>query len=249
MLVIGNYASPYVRKVLIALALKQVSYQIDPLVPFFGTAEFARLSPLRRVPVVVDGDLVLNDSSVICEYLEETIPAPPLLPQSPRDRAHARWIEEYCDSRMGDVFIWKLFHQRVIGPGVFGRPTKEDLVREALDEDIPDIMDWLEVQAPEEGFLFGAGPMLADITPACFLRNGKMAGWTPDAERWPRAAGWVERVLALPEFRANVSFEKIILTTRVRDQRHRLQEAGAPLSDKSYAGEALTKSLMGVDRD
>src|SRR5262245_261519 len=63
LLSIGSYLSPYVRKVLVLLELKEVAYRIDPIVPFFGNEEFERLSPLRQIPVLVDGDLVLNDSS------------------------------------------------------------------------------------------------------------------------------------------------------------------------------------------
>src|SRR5574337_2211879 len=66
--VIGNYLSPYVRKVLVCLELKGLEYEIDPIAPFVGNDEFTRLSPLRRIPVLLDGGLVLADSSVICQY-------------------------------------------------------------------------------------------------------------------------------------------------------------------------------------
>jgi glutathione S-transferase len=51
MQIIGSYVSPYVRKVLACLALKELSYEIDPITPFFGGDEFERLSPLRRIPI------------------------------------------------------------------------------------------------------------------------------------------------------------------------------------------------------
>src|SRR5207237_10422836 len=67
MKIIGSYVSPYVRKVLACMALKGVDdYEIDPITPFFGDDEFARLSPLRRIPVLIHEELVLTDSSVIC---------------------------------------------------------------------------------------------------------------------------------------------------------------------------------------
>jgi glutathione S-transferase len=94
--VVGNYISPYVRKVLICLDLKGLDYRIDPITPFVGDDRFSACSPLRRVPVLFDGDLVLNDSSVICQYLEDKHPAPALYPANIVDRARARWIEEYC---------------------------------------------------------------------------------------------------------------------------------------------------------
>ena len=234
MMIIGNHISPYARKVLIALAIKGIAFELDPLVPYFGNDAFTRLSPLRRIPVLVDGDFVLNDSTVICEYLDEAYPEPPLLPATPRDRAQARWIEEYCDSRMGESIVWKLFFQRVIGPFVWKQPTDEALVAQALDHDLPAILDWLEGVAPASGFLFGEAPLMADITPACFLRNAAMAGWTVDAGRWPRSAAWIARVWATPAFAATLPLEHIQRTTPRRDLRAALSAAGVRIASVSH---------------
>jgi glutathione S-transferase len=61
--IVGSYLSPYVRKVLVCLDIKGVAYRIDPIVPFYGNDEFARISPVRRVPVLVDDCVTLADSS------------------------------------------------------------------------------------------------------------------------------------------------------------------------------------------
>ena len=104
MKIIGSYVSPYVRKVLACMALKGIDdYEIDPITPFFGGEEFSRLSPLRRIPVLIHGDLVLNDSTVICAWLDEAYGGHPLLPADPADRAKARWLEEYADTRLGEI--------------------------------------------------------------------------------------------------------------------------------------------------
>ena len=87
--IIGSFVSPYVRKVLACMNLKGLDYEVDPITPFFGNDEFERLSPLRRIPVLVDGDFSVSDSSVICAYLDEAYPARPLLPADPKDRARA----------------------------------------------------------------------------------------------------------------------------------------------------------------
>ena len=138
--VIGSYLSPYVRKVLVCLELKGIAYEVDPIVPFFGGDRFTALSPLRRVPVLIDGDVVLADSTVVCEYLEERTPAPPLLPSGPAARARARWLEEFADTRLGDVFIWRLFNQQAIRPRVWGEKTDEALVAKTLAEDVPQLL-------------------------------------------------------------------------------------------------------------
>ena len=87
--IIGGPVSPYVRKVLVACEMKGVPYRLDPIVPFFGGEQFSELNPLRRVPVFIDDKVSISDSTVICEYLEERYPAPPLLPLDLAERAQA----------------------------------------------------------------------------------------------------------------------------------------------------------------
>src|ERR1700744_4095872 len=129
--VIGNYISPYVRKVLVCMELKGLAYEIDPITPFVGDDRFTALNPLRRVPVLLDGDLVLNDSSVICQYLEDKYPAPSLYPADIVQRAKARWLEEYADTRLADVLVWRLFYQLAVLRHVFHEPTDESVVQKA----------------------------------------------------------------------------------------------------------------------
>src|SRR5678816_1057620 len=126
---IGSFVSPYVRKVLAVMEIKGLAYEVDPITPFFGNDEFSRLSPLRRIPVLIDGDVALSDSSVICQYLEDRHPEPPLYPRDVAERARARWLEEFADSRMGDVFIWRLFNQVIIRPFIWGEPTDDAVVQ------------------------------------------------------------------------------------------------------------------------
>src|SRR5881628_3227997 len=95
--IIGSYLSPYVRKVLVFLDLKGVAYEIDPIIPFMGDDRFSRLSPLRRIPVLIDDQVTLSDSSVICQYLEDRYPEPSLYPRDVGARARARWFEEFAD--------------------------------------------------------------------------------------------------------------------------------------------------------
>src|SRR3954454_1606247 len=183
--IIGSYVSPYVRKVLAAMNLKRLSYEVDPITPFYGNHEFERLSPLRRIPVLIDGDFTVSDSSVICAYLDEAYPGHPLFPSDPKDRARARWHEEYADTRLGELFIWSLFYQKVDRPLVWGEEADEERVRKAQDKDIPAALDYLEQELPESGFLFGEIGA-ADISIASFFCNGAYAGFETDAARWPR---------------------------------------------------------------
>ena len=245
MKIIGSYVSPYVRKVLACMALKGVDdYEIDPITPFFGNADFARLSPLRRIPVLLRGDLVLNDSSVICAWLDDEWPdAHPLLPASPADRARARWLEEYADTRLGDVFIWGLFYQKRVRPLVWGEPTDEARVAKTLAEDVPRELHYLEAELPAAGFLFGAIG-LADVALASFFRNAAYAGFAVDADRWPRTASYVDRVLAQDCFARFKPLEDVQMSTDPKGRRAALLAAGAPLVADSLGTREPVKGVM-----
>jgi glutathione S-transferase len=244
MKVIGSYVSPYVRKVLACLALKGLDYEIDPITPFYGDDEFERLSPLRRIPLLIDGDMTLCDSSVICAYLDEAWPERPLLPAGAKDRARARWLEEYADTRLGDVFIWGLFYPRFVHPIVWGEPGDSERIEKTLAEDLPRELDWLEGELPEQGFLFGDEIGLADIAIATFFRNGAHVGVTADSALWPRTAAFVERALAQPCFAGLLRFEQVQLGTDPKGRRAALLAAGAPLSEETLATREPRRGVM-----
>lgn len=227
--IVGNYISPYVRKVLVCLEAKGIGYDIDPITPFIGDDRFSALNPLRRIPVLIEGDFVLNDSSVICQYLEDRFPAPALFPADLADRARARWLEEYCDTHLAGLLIWKLFYQKAIRRYIFGEETDQAVVAQALDVEIPAALDYLEGHAPAEGFLFGE-PSIADISLACYFRTASFVRYAIDPARWPRMAALVARVQALPPFRKLAHFEEAILRLPLAEQRDALAAAGAPLT-------------------
>lgn len=243
MKVIGSFVSPYVRKVLACMNLKRLSYEVDPITPFFGNGEFERLSPLRRIPVLIDGDVALSDSSVICAYLDEAYEGRPLLPDSAADRARARWLEEFADTRLGDVFIWGFFYQKVVRPAVWKEPTDEARVESTLTTHIPAALDYLETQLPERGYLFG-DIGLADISIATFFRNGAYAGFETDPTRWPKTAAFVERTLAHPSIASLLPFEDVQRSAEIRHRRQALLDAGAPLTSETLGTPEAQRGVM-----
>jgi glutathione S-transferase len=241
--IIGSFVSPYVRKVLACLNLKGIAYEVDPITPFFGNDEFERLSPLRRIPILIDGDFHASDSTVIGAYIEEAYPGHPLMPSEPRDRARARWLEEFADTRLGDVFIWGLFYQKVVRPMVWGEPGDEERIARMLDQEIPKALDYLERELPESGFLFGEIG-IADISVASFFRNGAYADFTPDPDRWPRTAAFVERTLAHPAIASLLPFEDVQRSVEIRSRRQALLDAGAPLTAETMGTREPRRGVM-----
>lgn len=247
--IIGTPISPYVRKVLVFCELKRIPYRVDPIVAFFADDRFTELSPLRRIPVLLDGEVRIADSSVICQYLEDRYAEPALFPVDPADAARARWLEEYADTRIGDVFIWRLFNEKIIKPGVWKTPREPERVRRIVAEEVPSVMDYLESQIPKEisdgGFLFGA-LSIAEIAIAAFFPNARWAGFEPEAARWPKTTVLVRRTLALPPFAKLAEIEDQLIWTPVSEQRALLAEAGFPLADEITTGPEPRRGPMTV---
>jgi len=241
--IVGSFVSPYVRKVLACLNLKGLRYEIDPITSFYANEEFTNLSPLRRIPVMIDGEVTLSDSSVICAYVDEAYPGHPLLPSAAKDRARARWFEEYSDTRLGDVLIWSLFYQKNVHHLVWGEPGDQARIDKTLAEDLPRELDYLERELPADGFLFGEIG-LADISIASFFRNGAYAGFEADPKRWPKTSAFIERTLAHPCFASLLPFEDVQRSVEIKRRREALLEAGAPLTAETYGTREPRRGIM-----
>src|SRR5581483_778552 len=243
--VIGAPVSPYVRKVLAACAIKGVPYEVDPIVPFFGNDAFSELNPLRRIPVFIDDQVSVSDSTVICEYLEERYPDPALLPSQPAERARARWIEELADTRLGDVFIWRIYYEAVINPFIWQRPREKEKIARAVAEELPEVMDQLERLAPASGFLFGP-VSIADIAVAVMFPKLGWARVVPDRERWPRTLAWVARTNELPALAGLTRIAGRLAQTPPPQHRAVAAELGLPLTPSTLAAAAPRRGPMTV---
>lgn len=193
----GARVSPFVRKVLCVLELKGLPYEHINAAPRDSSPAFLAMSPLGKIPAFEDGDLKFSDSTVISEYLDEQYPSIPTLPKSPADRARARWLEEYADTRMMDVFGAGLFFERVVKPMFLSQPTDHAKVDETMTTSIPPVLDYLESQVPAHGFMFGQCGRV-DISLAGPLLNAEYADFTVDSAKWPKLAAYIERVKAEP---------------------------------------------------
>jgi glutathione S-transferase len=194
----GALLSPFVRKVRVILAEKQVPYDLVPANPFVKSPEFLKLSPLGRIPALEDEQgRSLADSSVIAEYLEERFPEPALFPSDPYDRARVRWFDEYADGGMGPSLTGKIFFQRVINAKLMKNAPDERLVTSALAE-IPTYFAYLEDQLGGGEYLVAGRFTLADVSVLCQLVNLAHAGVTIDTTTYPALARWFGRVTERP---------------------------------------------------
>lgn len=205
----GVYGSPFVRKVVVMLDIKGVPYELVPQMPFARDEAFLKLNPLGKIPTLVDGDLTLGDSKVICRYLEAAYPESPLYPVDLKDRARADWLEDLCTGAVAEQAAG-IFFQRFMRPFAFKQEPDEELVKKIIDEKLPPLLDYIEQVLPAQGFVFGSFTM-ADMSIASPFYNAGYAGYNVDPARWPKLAALIEQVREVPEVSAVLAKEAEVL--------------------------------------
>jgi glutathione S-transferase len=182
-------------KVEIAAREKGLAFDLV-MVPFDPTRgydpkhpEVLRINPKRQVPVLVDGDLELFDSTQIFEYLEDRHPTPPLWPRDPVARARARLLELRSD----EVYF----------PHVIRLMTLEETPDDPAATSARDAAGryYEEMDALLEGREFLAGPhSFADIAFYMAQLFGTRKG-APMTGGVPRLLAWRDRMSARPAVR------------------------------------------------
>ena len=205
----GVHGSPFVRKVFVALDFKGIPYEIVPTMPFSGDQEYRKINPLGKVPTLVDDDLTLGDSKVICRYLEKAYPEPALYPQDTKELAMADWYEDLCGGPVAEMAAG-IFFQRFMRPFAFKQDPDEELVSNIIDKKLPPMLDYLEGQVPADGWVFGDFSM-ADLSIVSPFINAGYAGYEVDPERWPSVAGLIARVKEQAQVKAVLEAEAAAL--------------------------------------
>jgi glutathione S-transferase len=206
----GAIVSPFVRKVRVALAEKGIEYDSDPVMPFGVSDEYKKMSPLGKIPCYTPHDgCHIPDSSVIVAYLERKHSDKPLYPSNPEEFARALFFEEYGDSVLVGA-LGTVFFNRIVGPMFLDQKPDEAAIKNAMENELPPLLEWLEEQIGDNEFLVGDTFSIADIGVTSPFVNFSHAGESIDASKYPKLAAYLERNLARPSFKACVDEEKAL---------------------------------------
>ncbi len=207
----GANVSPFVRKCRAFFAEKGLAYEYESVNPFQPPSFYRQLSPLGKIPALLDGDRPIADSTAICIYLERCNPTPALYPADHYDYAQALWIEEYMDSGFLPVAGAGVFRPLVLGPGAMNQPSTkaiEDYALGVVENQISLMGDYLERYLGSREFFVGNALSIADIAVASSHVNLWHAGVEPDTDHWPKLAAFLARMWARPSFKALIAEEE-----------------------------------------
>lgn len=197
MILIGQYDSPFVRRVAVAMNLYGLSYEHRPWSTFGDAEQLSHYNPLRRVPTLVLGDSeVLIDSFAILDFLDEMAgPERALIPRAGRDR---RAVLKICALATGlcDKMV-ALIYERVLHEAL------SPVWVARCETQIAGVLDVLERGRATiaSDYWFGNAVTHADVATTCamrFLREAHPAIHSTGS--WPALTAGAARCEAMPAF-------------------------------------------------
>jgi len=210
MIIYGSSLSPFVRKVVAFAAEKGLDFKAKGVALSSNDPDFRAASPFGKMPALRDGDYVLADSSAIVAYMEALQPDPALIPLEPRARGKAIWWDEFADTILMATGV-KIFYNRVVAPRFLRKEGDAAAANEAVERELPPLLDYLERSLPQSGWLVEDRLTLADIAVATGFANLRYAGCPLEAARHPRLAAFVERMFARPSFARSLAHDAKLL--------------------------------------
>ena len=208
----NNGFSPFARKVALALDYKGLAYETIDGLTHENRDELLKINPRAEVPVLVDGDVTVVNSSDIVAYLDLKYPERPIYPASLKDRVEARALERLADSRidaiMLDCSIWLWADRKDTAPAGLMAAGQADLDAifariEAVLADRPSPLPFGHWTIAE----FALWPHLAAL---------RALGFTMSPDSYPRLNAWLAAMrrdkLFLNDARRTGEFMKSIAT-------------------------------------
>lgn len=191
----GHLFSSYTQKVLVCLYENGTPFEFRGLGPDTPqhAAEWLQRWPLRKFPLLVDGDRNVAETSIIIEYLQLKHPGPVrLIPQDPMAALEVRFLDRFFDLHVMNAA------QHAVDGALTGDPVKRQEGVALSVQKLELAYSWLEGYLKGKAWAAGAEFTLADCAAAPFLFY---ADWTHRiSDAYPTLRAYRTRLLARPSF-------------------------------------------------
>ena len=192
--------SPFSRKVRLVMAEKKLPFEMRVEKVWERRPEYLEMNPANTVPTLVEENgLVIADSGVICEYLEEAYPATPLLGRSLAERVEVRRLVAWFDGKFAQEVTANLLGEKFM-KRLLGRGNPEAGALRAGYANMRHHLGYIGWLAETRKWLGGNALSLADFAAAAHLSALDFAS-DVDWSISPPARDWYARVKSRPSFR------------------------------------------------
>ena len=193
--------SPYSRKVRAVMAEKRLGFELRLEKVWEQRPEFLALNPAGTVPVLLeDNGLVIPDSNVICEYLDEAYPDTSLTGASYAERVEVRRLVAWFDHKFGTEVTRNLLYEKHMKRAL-GRGQPDGGALRQGYANLRWHLDYIGHLGESRQWLAGANLSMADFAAAAHLSALDFIG-DVDWSLSPPARDWYARVKCRPAFRA-----------------------------------------------
>lgn len=192
--------SPFCRKVRLCLAEKKIEVDLVEEKYWEQEPEFLRRNPAGKVPVLKMNGKTLSESTPICEYLEDAVPEPALLPKTADARYEVRRLVAWFDDKFHHEVTSKLLYERV-NKKVMGQGYPDSANVKAGAKQIKYHLDYLTWLLDHRRWLAGDTMTLADFAAAAHL---SCLDYISDVD-WNRSQvvkDWYAKIKSRPAFRS-----------------------------------------------
>ncbi|CAA7017520.1 unnamed protein product [Microthlaspi erraticum] len=185
---LGIWASPFSRRIEMALKLKGVPYDYVEEILDQKSPLLLELNPIhKKVPVLVHNGKIIIESQIILEYIDEVWKHNPILPQDPYERSKAR-------------FLAKLVDEQVLITGFVMLAKADEKGREAVVEQTRELIMHLEKELVGKDFFGGKSVGFLDIVAGSMIPFCVARGWegmgveVVTEEKFPEFSRWVKNL-------------------------------------------------------
>jgi glutathione S-transferase len=196
--------SPYSRKVRLVLAEKRLPFEMRVEKVWERRPEYLHLNHAGSVPTLIEeNDLVIAESGVICEYLEEAYPDNPLMGHTLAERVEVRRLVAWMDGKFTTEVTRPLYGEKFL-KRISGRGNPDAAMLRTGYGALRGHLEYIGHLAETRKWLAGSALSLADFAAAAHLSTLDFLGdidWTVA----PAAKEWYARIKSRPSFRPILS--------------------------------------------
>lgn len=198
-LLVHHSLSPQSRKARLIMAEKKMLFVLKEEEPWNISPEIRKINPAGDLPILIFDGNVISGNYAVTEYLEESNAQYRLLPESPKERAEARRIMDWFDTKFYNEVYKYIVAEKIIKRFQLKQAPNSKVLKAGLNN-LKFHMEYIDYLADRNNYLAGKNLTLADLTVAAHLSIIDYLGDISWSE-YKNAKLWYAKIKSRPSFK------------------------------------------------